>query len=96
MPFSGLLEREVGATVDEYLRGLRTAFPQGTQDGAGRYTAHEADTTLIVAITPLPTRVVGGFEFPRLQVLLSFSGGDEASQRALLEHMDRMMLRGGG
>ncbi len=96
MPFAGLLDREVGATVEEYLRGLRSAFPNGTLDAALRFTARERETTLNAVITPLPPRVVGGFQFPRLQVRLSFSGGDATSQRALLDHMDRLMLRGGG
>jgi hypothetical protein len=95
-PFAEMLEREVGATPEEYLRGLRSAFPAGEQTGPLEFAAVEHGTTLRISITPQPPRRIGGFDFPRLAVRLAFEGGDAAAQRAVLAHMDRMMLRGGG
>jgi hypothetical protein len=95
-PFAGMLDREVGATPEEYLRGLRSAFPQGVQSGPLEFEASTAATTLHVAITPMPQHRTREFALPRLAVRLSFRGGEPVEQRALLDHMDRMMLRGGG
>jgi hypothetical protein len=95
-PFAGMLDREIGATPEEYLRGLKSAFPKGVQSGPFEFEASTPTTTLRVAITPMPRHCTREFAFPRLAVHLSFSGGDPYEQRALLDYMDRMMLRGGG
>jgi hypothetical protein len=91
-----MMRREVGASLDEYLRGLRDAFPAGEQTGPFEFTARADQTLLRVTMTPLPARRLGDLVMPRLTVNLELQGGSAQQQRALIEHMDRMMLRGGG
>lgn len=96
MPFSEHLRREAGASVDEYLRGLREAFPAGERTGELEFTARRDPVELRVTMTVLTPRRFAGLALPRLAVNLELKGGDAQQQRALLAHMDRVMLRGGG
>lgn len=90
------LEREVGASVAEYVRGLENAFPDGLSGGPLRFRARGVGAAVEITLTPLAPRLIGGLTLPTLAVRIRFTEGDADAQAALLAHMDRAMQRGGG
>jgi hypothetical protein len=91
------LEREMAATPQEFMHGLRQAFPDGVDVlGEGRVRAVHGGACLDIAYSVLPPRVIALLRLPRLQVSLCFTAGTPAQQQALLTRMDLAMQRGGG
>jgi len=90
-------EREVGATLVEFERSLDKAAPGAvTVLGAGHFLVECGNVSLRVNAQPVAPRRIGLFVLPVLKVSYQFSGGDDAARKALLEHLDRAMQRGGG
>ncbi|WP_227817593.1 hypothetical protein [Nitrogeniibacter aestuarii] len=90
-------EREVGATLTEFERSLEKAAPGAvTVLGAGVFQVDCDNVTLRMDAKPVAPRRIGLFVLPVLKVSYQFSGGDEKARKALLDHLDRAMQRGGG
>lgn len=91
------LERDVSATTQEYLHGLRLAFPSGVEvSDDGQVRVSNAGVCLEIRYSILPPRVIALLRLPRLLVNLRFTSGTPAEQQAMLNYMDRAMQRGGG
>jgi hypothetical protein len=91
-----VVEREVGATPGEFLRGLHLAFPGGVSEDGGRIRAVFGPAAMEIVLTPLESRVIALMTLPRLKVSLRGTAGSDAEQAALLARMDLAMQRGGG
>ncbi|WP_228720672.1 hypothetical protein [Nitrogeniibacter mangrovi] len=90
-------ERELGATLAEFERGLQKAAPGAVSLlGAGLFFLQCGNVELRMTAQPHPPRRIGLFEIPVLKVTYRFSGGDDAERLALLGRLDRAMQRGGG
>lgn len=90
------LLRDVSASPAEYERTLRLAFPEGLTGGPHAFSVARGNVHLDVSLSPGPERVIALVRLQTLSVRLSFSGGTEAEQEAMLRHMDLAMRRGGG
>lgn len=88
--------RDVSASREEYLHGLRLAFPAGIEDRGA--TIHVGDDTVALEITleEQAPRVIALLRLPRLKATLRFTRGAPEQQVALLARMDLAMQRGGG
>jgi hypothetical protein len=95
-PFIDVLERDVCTTADEFVRGLRLAFPDGVDGGPDTFIIADNGVAMRLTLTPLPSRRIASLELPMLHVSIRFTAGDPHRQRALLDHMDRATQRGGG
>jgi hypothetical protein len=92
-------ERTVSASLAEFVRGVRGAYPDALCSAAGdtaccRVTVPPVELT--IALTPLPPRQIALLRLPQLRAAFRFSGGDAAQQARVLEHLDLGMHRGGG
>lgn len=90
------LQREVGATMRDYLRQLRLALPGGVDGDGANITVSDGQACLAITLTTLPPRVIALARIPRLKVSLRGTAGDMAAQAALLARIDRALQRGGG
>ena len=93
---SGVLKREVTASLAEFAHGLRNAFPTALSGGPRHFQVRADAVTMIIDLTPGEARRIGGLTLPTLTVEIRFLAGDRRAQAALLAHMDRAMQRGGG
>ncbi|HEY5763017.1 MAG TPA: hypothetical protein VIS73_07395 [Rhodocyclaceae bacterium] len=89
-------ERLISASVDEFVRGVRAAFPDAAQVDGTRCTIAVPPVTLAITLTPLAPRRIALLALPQLNAAFAFEGGSAAEQARLLEHLDRSMHRGGG
>jgi len=91
-----ILRRDMSASVDEFVRGLRAAFP-GSLEGTGNlFRASEGGVTMEIEFSIGPTRRIALLALPTLAVTIRFPRGDAAACTALLAHLDRYLHRGGG
>ncbi|MBL8446543.1 MAG: hypothetical protein JNJ44_03920 [Zoogloeaceae bacterium] len=90
------LEREIGVTADEFARSLALAHSAWTMEGPGRFRLQDGEITLRIDVRVAPSRRLGLFELPVLQVRYLFEGGTAGERRALLARLDLAMQRGGG
>ena len=90
------VERDVGATLDEFGNGLSAAVPGGVAQREGRFLASDGQATLEFEVEPLPPRVIALLRLPRLRVRIRGRAGTDRQQADLLERIDRAMHRGGG
>ncbi len=96
-PVAESFEREVAATLREFERDLRQAWPGGVEcSGDGRYRISDGTLVLDIEAHATGTRRLGPLELPQLSARYRFAGGDEAARRRLLARLDRAMQRGGG
>ncbi len=91
-----ILEREVYASREEFVRGLRSAFPDELSGGPSVFEVQSRDAAMRVTLHATAPRRLGSMEVPRLLVRIEFTAGTPAARSALLAHMDRAMHRGGG
>lgn len=92
----GELEREVSASPEEFLRGLRAAFPGRVTEAPGRVRVDGDGAVMEIVLVPGPPRAIALLRLPTLRVTIRFSAGTPAQRAELLAHMDRAMHRGGG
>ena len=90
------VEREAGASREEYLRQLRLVFPDCAVAADGAMVVTAGATRLEIVLTPLPPRAIALLSLPRLKVSLRGTAASAAAWAALLAHMDLAMRRGGG
>jgi hypothetical protein len=90
------LERDVSASVGEFVHGLKNAFPGALTGGPLLFHASRNGAAMEIELTPRADRVIGGLALPSLTVCIRFIDGNTQAQAALLAHMDRAMQRGGG
>jgi hypothetical protein len=93
---SPVFEREVTATREEFLRGLRTAFPGAVAGGPERFRATYRGTVMDVELASLAPRVVGRLALPVLAVRIGFPAAGAEERAAMLAWLDLMTHRGGG
>jgi hypothetical protein len=93
---AAVLEREVCASVAEYVRALEGAFPEALTGGPLKFLARAQGAEVEIELSPQAPRVIGGLTLPLLTVRLRFVQGSAEAHSALLTHMDRAMQRGGG
>ena len=93
-------EREVSATVAEFERDLRKAWPPGVDVSAvgarTAFTLRDGDVTLEITVEAIDARRIGLLVLPRLHARYLFDGGDARTRTAWLMRLDRAMQRGGG
>ena len=90
------IERETGATRQEYLRQLRLALPGAISADDGLVIAADGRASLEITVTELPPHTIAALTLPRLKVSLRGTAGDDAELAAPLDRLDRAMQRGGG
>ncbi|MRR08552.1 hypothetical protein EG831_00330 [bacterium] len=90
------LQREVSATLAEFLRGFGAAFPDHVPVGPGCYIAHHGAAVMEIQLSPAAPRRIASLLLPTLQVTIRFTAGTKAEREGMLAHMDRTMHRGGG
>ena len=90
------LERDVTASPQEFLRGVRAAFPGRVLEAPGLLRIDDDGITLEISYVPGPPRIIAALELPTLRVILRFAGGTKERRAGMLAHMDRVMQRGGG
>ena len=96
-PVPALLERTLTATVAEFERDLRRAWPATSGSAAvRRFVVEEGALTLQIDVEPAGILRLGLFELPQLIARYRFCGGDESARRSLLARLDRAMQKGGG
>lgn len=91
-----IIEREVTASVDEFERGLRLAFPGAIEGGPRHFRVWRSDCAMEVDVSPLPPRALGGLALPLLAVTLHFPSAGAPERAAMLAWLDFAMHRGGG
>lgn len=90
------LQREVSATLAEFLRGFGDAFPGYAAVGPEHYVAHHGPAAMEIRLRPGAERRIASLHLPTLQVTIRFIAGTKAEREGMLAHMDRIMHRGGG
>ena len=90
------LQREVSATLAEFLRGFGDAFPGYSQTGPERYIARHGAAAMEIQLRPGAERRIAALHLPTLHVTIRFTAGTKAEREGMLAHMDRVMHRGGG
>lgn len=90
------VERETGATRQEYLRQLRLALPGAISADDGVVIVADGRASLEITVTELPPQTIAALTLPRLKVSLRGTAGDDAELATLLDRLDRAMQRGGG
>jgi hypothetical protein len=92
----GKLEREVSASPEEFLRGLRAAFPGRVTEAPGGVSVDGSGAVMEIALVAGPPRAIALLRLPTLRVMIRFTAGTPAQQSRMLARMDRAMHRGGG
>ena len=90
------LHRVMSTTTEEFVRGVRTAFPGRVEERPGRLTIADDDNVIEIDFVPGPPHTIALLSLPTLRVTIRFAAGEHAAQAAMLAHMDRSMHRGGG
>jgi hypothetical protein len=90
------VQREVSASLEEFLRGVRAAFPGQVNELADRIRVGDGGTIMEITLVPGSPRVFASLSLPTLRVTIRFLAGTPAQQASMLAHMDRAMHRGGG
>ena len=91
------LQREMGCTLEEFLRWLPGATqhaPVIRQGGLYRVLADQG--TVDITLEVLPERRIASIRLPVLRVHFRFIGMGQAQRVAFLEYFDRYTMRGGG
>ncbi len=91
-----VIERDVSATRNEYLHGLRQAFPTGIEAAGPLLRVVSGAVVLEIMLVEQAPRVIALLRLPRLSVTLRFLQGTPSQHASVLAHMDRTMQRGGG
>jgi|OpeIllAssembly_1097287.scaffolds.fasta_scaffold125832_2 hypothetical protein len=91
-----IIEREVTASVGEFERGLRLAFPQAIEGGPLHFSVRRHGCVMEVDVSALPPRAIGRLALPVLAVTLRFPSADAPERAAMLAWLDFAMHRGGG
>ena len=91
-----MLEREVSASPEEFLRGLRATFPGRVTEASGGISVDGDGAVMKIALVPGAPRAIALLRLPTLRVSIRFAAGTPAQQADMLAHMDRAMHRGGG
>lgn len=89
------IEREVAATLDEFGRGLKLAFPGAVSGGPLRFAVVLGEAAMDIELDERSERSLGALRLPRLAVRIRLSGA-AAARRALLDRLDLATHRGGG
>ena len=96
-PVSGAsFERTVSASVEEFVRGVKAAYPDCSCTDGTRCRIEVPPVSLTIELTPLPTRQIALLRLPQLRASFRFTGGSADACARVLEHLDRSMHRGGG
>jgi hypothetical protein len=98
MPAAGF-RRTVSATLDEFVRGVRSAYPEAACSataGGLRCRIEVPPVVLTIDLEPLPPRRIALLALPQLVAAFAFSGGNAGERERVLAHLDRSMHRGGG
>lgn len=90
------LRRDITSTVEEFVRGLRAAFPDVHEEHGTLFRASDGQVTMEIEFSVGPIRRIALLALPTLSVILRFAGGDDAARSAMLGHLDRYLHRGGG
>jgi hypothetical protein len=92
-----MIERDITATREAFIAGLRLAFPGDvmteTEQGV---RVSQRGVLMELTIAAGPDRAIALLRLPTIRVRVSFLAGSPRRQRAMLEQMDRAMQRGGG
>ena len=91
-----VLERELSASPAEFLRGLRSAFPDGVEAGHLSYRVRRGGAAMEIGVTPGPDLVIAGLRLPTIRVRMRFTEGDAQARARLLAYLDLAAHRGGG
>jgi len=96
-PVPEQFERELGASVAEFERDLRKAWPDGVLAVTpGQYRLYDGPLQLDIHVESIGVRRIGLLAIPRLAARYAFCGADESARLSLLTRLDRAMQRGGG
>ena len=91
------LHREMGCTLEEFLRWLPGATRHAPmQVHADKALVHAGDTTVEISYTQAPPRRIALISMPVLQVSFRFSGADANAYREFMAYFDLYTKRGGG
>jgi len=97
---ASVLEREVGATPQEFLRGLHSAFPGRVEEiggnAIGQVRINHGHAVMELEFTPLTERRIAQLRLPNMRVGIRFTAGSREEQEAMLAWMDLVTHRGGG
>jgi hypothetical protein len=90
-------ERELGANLREFERGLNLAVP-GRWDSptTGLYQIRHKGAELHIKILSQGERRIAALSIPLLKVVYIFRSGTDEQRQALLARLDLAMQRGGG
>jgi hypothetical protein len=91
-----MIEREMSATVAEFVRGLEAAFGNRVEGGPDFFRIVDNGAAMEIDLQIGPPRVIALLRLPTLRVRIRFTAGQPDQHRALLARMDRAMQRGGG
>lgn len=86
----------MSSTRDEFLRGLRAAFPGAVSGDGSRFEAIRDGTRMEVEIEVLPPRALGSFALPAIAVRLTFPEAGAEDRARMLAWLDLVTHRGGG
>ena len=84
------------ASLDEFERGLHTAFPEAVQGGPERFRATYRGTVMEVELNAAAARIIGQLSLPVLAVRISFPAAGAEERAAMLARLDLATHRGGG
>ncbi len=90
------VEREVSATREAFLHGVRLAFPNSMIETERGARVCRQNAVMEIAIAPCPDRRLGLVRLPQIRVHIRFVAGSLEDQQTMLVQMDAAMQRGGG
>jgi hypothetical protein len=91
-----VLERELYASPAEFLRGLRSAFPDAVEGGTLSFRVRRGGAAMEIGVTPGPDLAIAGLRLPSIRVRMRFTEGDALARARLLAYLDLATHRGGG
>ncbi len=91
-----VVEREISASVAEFVHGLNAAFPGAVEGRPPFFRVAARGAAMEIQVVPGPDRVIALLRLPTIVVSLRFTAGSERQRTALLEYLDMATHRGGG
>lgn len=91
------LRRDMGLTLDDFLRSLPAAVAPLTYRVEGRvFTIAHPAGAVVIALGETGERRIASLSLPVTPVEFQFNGLDEAARGRFMERFDRYFQRGGG
>ncbi|MCW8889600.1 MAG: hypothetical protein OQL20_02940 [Sedimenticola sp.] len=91
------MSRDMGLTLDDFLRSLPSAIEPLTHQRVGRvFTIPHPEGSVVISLGETGERRIASLSLPVTPVRFQFTGLDETARSLFMQRFDRYFQRGGG